>query len=528
MEKNINLLKENTLNQAKVPLHKPKYIRAPLIRAPLIRTPLIRNNSTPITLENTKSSSISINDFELQYKIGSGSFGNVWCCIIKATGKRMAVKMIDKSLINNKKSIDMLIAEKTIMSLLDSVFITKLYYAFQGETQIYFIMELIDGGNLLSLLDSFPNGCMTEVEGRFYICELIIAVEHIHQHDISFRDLKPENILVTHSGHLKVTDFGLATSCYGKYNDLSKTTLCGTPRYMAPEMVNKSGHGKGVDIWALGCMLYEFIHGKTPFRGRMQTTFEGILLGYPVFNTSISDDARSLILKMLSKDPSKRSTCANIKKFPFFKGINWDDVKHQHIDPPRLPVISNEKNKTYRTKLMKLVQTNFEPYNSNSTDEQYIIPTIINTNNEAINLNEETLSLNKESIILKAEIMTLKEEAIALNEEAIILKEETTMLNEEAIILKEEAITLKEEAITLKEEAIVIKEEATVLKEEATVIKEEAITLKEEAIVIKEEAIVIKEEAITLKKEATVIKEEAITLKEEAITLKEEATVIKE
>ena len=468
MKKNIILLKEDRLNKVKTPLHTPKHIHAPFIH----------NNSVPIIIENTKSSSISINDFELQYKIGSGSFGNVWCCIKKATGKRMAVKIIDKSLINDKKSIDMLIAEKTIMSLLDSIFITKLYYAFQGETQVYFIMELIDGGNLLSLLNSFPNGCMTEVEARFYICELIIAVEHIHQHGISFRDLKPENILVTRSGHLKVTDFGLAISGCGKYNDLSKTTLCGTPSYMAPEMVNKSGHGKGVDIWALGCMLYEFIYGKTPFRGGMQTTFEGILLGSPIFDTSISDNAKSLILKMLSKDPSKRSICANIyniKKFPFFKGINWDNVKYQRIDPPRLPIISNEKKRNHHIKLMKLVQTNFEPYNSNSTDEQY---TIVNTNNGAIILKEEAIILKEETIILKEEAIILKEEKIILKEEAIILKEEAIILKEEAIILKEETTNLKEEAIVLKEEATILKEETTNLKEEITILKEEAYNLK--------------------------------------------------
>ena len=330
--------------------------------------PLIHSNTAPTILQ-TKDPRISLSDFELQYKIGEGGGGMVWACIMKISGKTMAIKIIDKTSINNKKSIDMLVSERTIMSSLNSKFITKLHYAFQGETQIYLVMEFVKGGDLLSLMRQFQRCRMTEDESRFYICELVMAIEHIHSKGISFRDMKPENVLVTLDGHLKVTDFGLASTHCKNDGHLRNNTLCGTPEYMAPEMIKETGHATGVDVWALGCMMYEFLHGVPPYRGGLQQLFEGVLSKKPVFNIPLSDNTKSLITSMLCKDPLKRigfTKTSNIKQHPFFSDVNWDDVVNQTIIPPMLPRKSGNKIKQGSANLMGIIRQKFLPFTHKS------------------------------------------------------------------------------------------------------------------------------------------------------------------
>jgi len=311
---------------------------------------------------------VGLDDFELLFKLGEGGGGTVWQCTKKDSLESFAIKIVEKSSIVSTGSITRLVAERTIMSMFESAFVTKLHFAFQSETQVYFVLELVSGGDLLRVMRQFPGQRMTEDQARFYICELVLAIEYIHASSISFRDLKPENVLVTAEGHLKVADFGLATK---SSNDLGQPfrnkTLCGTPEYMAPEMIKETGHGTMVDVWALGCMAYEFLEGVPPFTGAMQEMFVGVLSGKPAFSTSASATAMDLINALLHKEPNHRlgANCMDeIKSHAFFRGVDWPAVERQEARPPMRPRTVGGEDQVEVAALMARIRSDFKPYAS--------------------------------------------------------------------------------------------------------------------------------------------------------------------
>ena len=352
---------------------------------PSRRHQLIHANTSPDLHKSTPH--MTIDAFDMQYIIGKGGGGIVWKGTHKGTGISNAIKIIEKADIICEKSFTRALSEHTIMSNLNNPFITKLHYSFQGETQIYLVMELIEGGNLLSLMRLFPKNRMPELDARFYLCEIILAVEYIHHNGIGFRDIKPENILVTMRGHLKITDFGLATKIIDS-NSIRNNTLCGTPEYMAPEMVRGSGHGMAVDIWAIGCMMYEFIYGYLPFKGDTHELFVETLRNEPIFMDPISDEARSIITLMLDKDPLTRIGLTDIKTHIFFEGVCWDDVVQHRVKPPKIPVLSTNTISHYATNasLLSRMKDSFVPYSDTSIScKSDIIGTIPNADKNILN-----------------------------------------------------------------------------------------------------------------------------------------------
>jgi serine/threonine protein kinase len=175
-------------------------------------------------------------------------------------------------------------------------------------------------------------------------------------------------VLVTEEGHLKVADFGLATK---SSNDLGQPfrnkTLCGTPEYMAPEMIKEAGHGTMVDVWALGCMAYEFLEGKPPFTGAMQEMFVGVLAGKPAFSTSASRTVMDLIHALLHKEPSQRlgaNGMDEIKSHAFFRGVDWAAVERQEVRPPMRPRTVGGEDQVEAAALMARIRSDFKPYAS--------------------------------------------------------------------------------------------------------------------------------------------------------------------
>uniref|UniRef100_A0A6G3MFH3 non-specific serine/threonine protein kinase n=1 Tax=Henneguya salminicola TaxID=69463 RepID=A0A6G3MFH3_HENSL len=200
-------------------------------------------------------------DFDILKVVGKGGYGKVML-VRKNTGpdkdNLYAMKIIEKRLLlRNEKDALQTRNERNILSIIKHPFIVELIYAFQTDQKLYLVLEFVQGGDLFSFL--VRKHILNELQTRFYICELIMALEFLHLNNIIYRDLKPENILIMSSGHIKLTDFGMAKQIIG--NKQSRT-ICGTIEYMAPEVITRSGHDHSADWWSLGIVMYDMLAGR--------------------------------------------------------------------------------------------------------------------------------------------------------------------------------------------------------------------------------------------------------------------------
>ncbi|XP_076248429.1 ribosomal protein S6 kinase beta-1 isoform X3 [Calliopsis andreniformis] len=239
-------------------------------------------------------------DFELCKILGEGGYGKVFQ-VKKVTGKDkgsiFAMKVLRKaSIIRNQKDTAHTKAERNILEAVKHPFIVNLMYAFQTGGKLYLILEYLCGGELFTYLDR--EGIFLEDTACFYLSEIILALQHLHNQGIIYRDLKPENILLDGEGHVKLTDFGL---CKEHIQEGTVThTFCGTIEYMAPEILTRSGHGKAVDWWSLGALMFDMLTGMPPFTGDdRRKTIEKILRGKLNLPQYLTPDARDLIRKLL-------------------------------------------------------------------------------------------------------------------------------------------------------------------------------------------------------------------------------------
>jgi len=201
-----------------------------------------------------------LDELQLVATLGAGAFGVVGCVVHAPSGKKYALKMINRDQVMKRKQTKHIINERALMSELDHPFVTKLHATFKSSLSLYMLLELSLGGELFNYLKSCEKHRMPEDHARFYCGGVVLAIEYLHSHNIVYRDLKPENVVLSSNGYIKMIDFGFAKKiAYHTY------TLCGTPEYLAPEMILLSGHGFGVDWWAIGVFLYELVCGRTPF-----------------------------------------------------------------------------------------------------------------------------------------------------------------------------------------------------------------------------------------------------------------------
>eukprot|EP00605_Chrysophyceae_sp_TOSAG23-4_P002717 GSChrysophyteH1.ASY1.ANO1.2996.1 assembled CDS len=203
-------------------------------------------------------SPLGLSDFELGVTLGTGSFGRVRFVTHKGTGSFWALKMLKKAEVIRLQQVEHMISEKTILSSLDHPFIVRLAGTFQDVKFLYMVLEYIVGGEFFTHLRKA--GRFDHTASKFYATQISLVFEYMHQSDFIYRDLKPENLLLDKAGYLKITDFGFA-----KRVAFKTYTLCGTPEYIAPEVLLNKGHGKGVDWWTLGILLYEMMAGQPPF-----------------------------------------------------------------------------------------------------------------------------------------------------------------------------------------------------------------------------------------------------------------------
>ena len=277
---------------------------------------------------------INYNSFEILELIGGGSFGKVFKVKLKGTDKIYAMKVLNKGYLIKKKLLRYAITECNVLKQSNCPFIIKLHYSFQTPENLYMILDYCQIGDLSYQIQL---NLFEEDEAKFYIAELILAIEYLHQHDIIYRDLKPENILIDADGHVKLADFGLAKENVS--NNVPNKTFCGSPQYLSPEMISKEGTTKASDIYGIGAILFELISGAPPFFNQDENLmYKNISENKLMFPEFFSEDLKDLLKKMLNKNPKKRIGIENdksdLKNHEFFRDINWDDIMKKKVKPP--------------------------------------------------------------------------------------------------------------------------------------------------------------------------------------------------
>eukprot|EP01136_Pigoraptor_vietnamica_P001844 Opistho-1_new@29007 len=323
----------------KIGSKKEKKDREGSVDAGSAAAPVAASTEAPAPREADKK--YSLQDFELLETLGTGTFGRVYLCKHKATGKYYAMKVLKKVEVVRLKQVEHIQSEKDILSQIRFPFIVNLFCTFQDDRNLYMLLEYVCGGELFSHLrraGRFGND-MT----RFYAAEIVLAIEYLHSQDIIYRDLKPENLLLDTNGHIKITDFGFAK----KVEDRT-WTLCGTPEYLAPEIIQSKGHGKAVDWWALGILIFEMLAGYPPFfDDNPFGIYEKILAGKVQFPAHFESSAKDLVKKLLTADRTKRlgnlkSGAEDLRKHKWFKGIDWAMLQNRQVAAPVVPEVAHE------------------------------------------------------------------------------------------------------------------------------------------------------------------------------------------
>jgi len=281
----------------------------------------------------------SLGDFEILRTLGTGSFGRVHLVQSKHNQRFYAVKVLKKQQVVKMKQVEHTNDERKMLQEVKHPFLITLWGTFQDSKNLYMVMDFVEGGELFSLLrksQRFPNPV-----AKFYAAEVTLALEYLHSKHIIYRDLKPENLLLDRHGHLKITDFGFAK----KVPDIT-WTLCGTPDYLAPEVVSSKGYNKSVDWWSLGILIFEMLCGFTPFwdGGSPMKIYENILKGRVKYPPYIHPDAQDLLQRLITADLTKRlgnlhGGSEDVKSHQWFAEVTWERLAKKDIDAPYVPPV---------------------------------------------------------------------------------------------------------------------------------------------------------------------------------------------
>ncbi|XP_050840817.1 rhodopsin kinase GRK1 [Serinus canaria] len=294
-----------------------------------------------------ESQAVSADAFVEFRVLGKGGFGEVCACQRRATGKMYANKRLNKKRLKKRKGYEAALVEKRILARVHSRFIVSLACAFQTKTDLCLVMTIMNGGDLRYHIYNVDeeNPGFAEPRAVFYTAQILLGLEHLHQHRIVYRDLKPENVLLDDAGHVRLSDMGLAVEL--KDGESKTRGYAGTPGFMAPELLKNEDYDWSVDYFTLGVTIYEMLEAKGPFRRRGEKVenkeVTRRILNDPVsYSDKFSAAAREACEGLLAKDPQTRlgfrdNGCAQLKAQPFFRSINWGRLEAGLVPPPFVP-----------------------------------------------------------------------------------------------------------------------------------------------------------------------------------------------
>ncbi|XP_032397717.1 protein kinase C epsilon type isoform X1 [Etheostoma spectabile] len=291
---------------------------------------------------------MNLHDFVFIKVLGKGSFGKVMLAELKGSDEVYAVKVLKKDVILQDDDVDCTMTEKRILALARKhPYLTQLFCCFQTKDRLFFVMEYVNGGDLMFQIQRSRK--FDEARSRFYAAEVTSALMFLHRHGVIYRDLKLDNILLDVEGHCKLADFGMCKE--GILDGVSTTTFCGTPDYIAPEILQELDYGPSVDWWALGVLMYEMMAGQPPFEADNEDDlFESILHDDVLYPVWLSKEAVSILKAFMTKSPTKRLGCVAaqgleeaIKFHVFFREIDWTLLEQRKIRPPFKHLASKPK-----------------------------------------------------------------------------------------------------------------------------------------------------------------------------------------
>lgn len=299
-----------------------------------------RRLSTGIDEQSYRRLTVTLNSLEKMKILGTGTFGKVWLVRHKETDNAWAMKVQKKTEILNYNQVDGVIREKNIMTQLTHPFLINMISAFQDEHDLYMVLNMYPGGELFSLLHRKGSSGVTESSAKFYAGVILEALDFMHLRSILYRDLKPENVLMDADGYCVLIDMGFAKMVEDK-----TYTLCGTPLYIAPEVILSRGHDKAADIWSLGVLIYEMVYGFTPFydgNADQMALFKSIVQGRVNFPSSRKSACNDMVSRMLKRRAPFRLGCTkngaqDIRTHDWFQGFDFDALRKKQIKAPWKP-----------------------------------------------------------------------------------------------------------------------------------------------------------------------------------------------
>ena len=312
-----------------------------------------QNPNQDLNSSNPENIKLTYKDFQALKLLGTGSFGRVLLVRFLTNNNLYAMKILNKGQIKLKHQEEHTKTERDLMVKVNSPFVVNIKFAFQDDSQLYIVSDFMQGGDMFYHLHS--NKKFDEARAKFYIIELILGIEFLHKNNMIYRDLKPENILMDSNGHLKISDFGLSKIL--ESSDDKAYTLCGTPQYLAPEILKNKGYDKSVDWWSLGCFLYEMLTGYLPFYIPKGNKINPKVFEEPLrFPPDVNQVAINLISQLLNVNPKKRlgsgeEDAQKIKSHPYFKGIDWEKYANKEIEAPFIPELDDEMDLRYFDKM---------------------------------------------------------------------------------------------------------------------------------------------------------------------------------